>query len=306
MCTLDLSRSGSASAYRGIDFRKPFARHREPSYASATQRLHDFPIFNGAYSTQCYVEATVRALDSMFDRIEGSQAAFYERLAAVCCHRPYEHMPMQAMAAALVWSAARDGGASGLAPMCEGTEIDPAQVYEEIVNTPDLFAQVQAEGVATSPFPAFMALARGFRRSATFNAFAKSKMRLGNDITADLGNLYTASLPAWIGAAFEAAYAEDLDLSEKMMLAVGYGSGDAAEAIPLQVVPRWREAASKLGFAASLADAVDLTREQYEALHDGAPVAGLPEETGFVISRVGETYEERFQDLGIDYYDFAG
>lgn len=306
LCSLDLAHSGSASAYRGIDFRKPFARHRAPSYAASTQRLHDFPIFNGAYSTQCYVEATVRAIDAMFDRIEGSRAAFFERLASVCCHRPYEHMPMQAMASALVWSAARDSGAEGLAPMCEGTDLDPEAVYAEIVSTPDLFAQVQAEGVSASAFPSFMALTRTFRRSAAFKAFAADKLRLGNRITADLGNLYTASLPAWLGAAFETAHAEDRDLSERTILAVGYGSGDAAEAIPLQVVPQWRTAAAKLGFAESLAGAHDLTRAQYEGLHDGQPTDDLPGDTGFVISRVGETYEDRFQDLGIDYYDFAG
>ena len=53
-----------------------------------------------------------------------------------------------------------------------------------------------------------------------------------------------------------------------------------------------------------MADAHDLTRAQYEGLHDGQPTADLPADTGFVISRVGETYEDRFQDLGIDYYDY--
>ncbi|MGH1342234.1 MAG: hydroxymethylglutaryl-CoA synthase [Nannocystales bacterium] len=306
LCHLNLDRSGSASAYRGLDFRKPFARHRDPSYAQATQRLHDFPIFNGTYSTQCYVEATVRAIDAMFERVEGPRADFYDRVAAVCCHRPYEHMPMQAMAAVLVWSAAKDGGAAALAPMCEGTDLDPAQVYEEIKMAPDLYARVKADGIAAAPFPAFMALTRVFRRSPAFKAFASSKLRLGNTITADLGNLYTASLPGWLGAAFEAAHAEDRELAGRDLLAVGYGSGDAAEAIPMTVAAHWREAAAKLDFTASLQGAHDLTREQYEALHDGAAVDGLPEPPGFVVSRVGETYDERFQDLGVDYYDFCG
>ncbi len=306
LCSLDLARSGSASAYRGLDFRKPFARHREPSYAPATQRLHDFPIFNGGYSTQCYVEATVRAIDAMFARIDGPRADFYARVAAVCCHRPYEHMPMQAMAAALVWSAAREGGAEALAPMCEGTDLDPASVYAEILESPDLFAQMKSEGIAASAFPAFMALTRTFRRSATFQEFAAAKLQLGNPITADLGNLYTASLPAWLGAAFETAHHLERDLAGRELLAVGYGSGDAAESIPLRVAPRWREAAAKLGFASSLAGAYDLTRSQYEALHDGVAVDGLPQDPGFVVARVGETYEERFADLGVDYYDFCG
>lgn len=306
LCSLDLTRGGSASAYRGLDFRKPFARHREPSYARATQRLHDFPIFNGGYSTQCYVEATVRAIDAMFERVEGPRAEFYDRVAAICCHRPYEHMPMQAMAAALVWSAAKDGGAEALAPMCEGTELDPAKVYEEIDNTPDLYAQVKSGGIASAAFPAFMALTRTFRRSPAFKAFASAKLSLGKDITADLGNLYTASLPGWLGAAFETAHREARDLAGRELLTVGYGSGDAAEAIPLTVAPRWREAAAKLDFAGSLQGAYDLTRQQYEALHDGAAVDGLPADPGFVVARVGESYDERFQDLGVDYYDFCG
>ncbi|MEM6291674.1 MAG: hydroxymethylglutaryl-CoA synthase [Myxococcota bacterium] len=306
LCGLDLARSGSASAYRGLDFRKPFARHREPTYAAQTARLHDFPIFNGAYSTQCYVEATVRAVDAMFERVSSSRQAFFDDVAAICCHRPYEHMPMQAMAAALTWSIARESGAEGLAALCEGTDIDPQAVLHEVVSQPDLFGRVQSEGIEASAFPAFMALVRTFRRSPAFKTFAQDKLRLGQTITAELGNLYTASLPAWLGAAFETAARDDLALAGRTILAMGYGSGDAAEAIPTTVVPGWTEAAGKLGFAGALEGAVDLTQAQYEALHDGAPVEGLPEDPGFQIARVGDQYEDRFQDLGVDYYDFCG
>lgn len=36
---------------------------------------------------------------------------------------------------------------------------------------------------------------------------------------------------------------------------------------------------------------------------EGIAASAFP---GFVVSRVGETYEERSQDLGVDYYDFCG
>src|SRR5688500_9466720 len=81
LCELELSRSGSASAYRGVDFRKPFARHLAKDYASRTKRQHDFPIFNGRYSTVCYLETTMRALDAMFERVDGPRTSFYEELA---------------------------------------------------------------------------------------------------------------------------------------------------------------------------------------------------------------------------------
>ena len=90
------------------------------------------------------------------------------------------------------------------------------------------------------------------------------------------------------------------------MLALGYGSGDAAEAIPLVVAEGWRAAARKIGCADALADAVDLDQAQYEALHDGEPVDLAPPRRGFVVDRVGDRYEPGFQDLGIEYYRWTG
>jgi hydroxymethylglutaryl-CoA synthase len=122
----------------------------------------------------------------------------------------------------------------------------------------------------------------------------------------DVGNLYTASLPAWLAAGFEDALARGLDLAHRRVLLVGYGSGDAAEAIPATVVPGWEQAAATVGFADALADACDLEREQYEALHDGRTIEGLAGRTdGFVISEVGALNDEAFADIGIEYYRYS-
>src|SRR6188768_12224 len=56
MLAIELSRGGSASDYRGPDFRKPFARHFHDSYAQSTKRLSDFPVFSGRYSTYAYLD----------------------------------------------------------------------------------------------------------------------------------------------------------------------------------------------------------------------------------------------------------
>jgi hypothetical protein len=54
-------------------------------------------------------------------------------------------------------------------------------------------------------------------------------------------------------------------------------------------------------------DAVDLNREQYEALHDGRPVPelDLSPRREFAIERVGERYDRDFQDLGVEYYEYV-
>ena len=68
----------------------------------------------------------------------------------------------------------------------------------------------------------------------------------------------------------------------------------------------WREAAARIDFGASMKFAVDLSREQYEALHDGRRVSGLEDlpNNEFVIDRVGGTEDRHFADLGIEYYRF--
>ena len=83
-------------------------------------------------------------------------------------------------------------------------------------------------------------------------------------------------------------YEEGKDSAGKTLLAVGYGSGDAAEAIPLQVVAGWEQAAAKIGVARALAGAVELTREQYERRHDGTGCGvALRAAREFVVERVG-------------------
>ena len=122
----------------------------------------------------------------------------------------------------------------------------------------------------------------------------------------DLGNLYTAALPAWMAAGFEQALDENSLEAGEEVLTLGYGSGDAAEVIPFFMADGWREATAKIHFAEAMRFAVDLSREQYESLHDGRRVNGLDyvPSNEFVIDRVGGSDERHFSDLGIEYYKF--
>ena len=103
-----------------------------------------------------------------------------------------------------------------------------------------------------------MAALRAFRASRHFRREILDKMTLGSDTMLDLGNLYTAALPAWMAAGFEQALEEDsLDAGEEV-LTLGYGSGDAAEVIPFFMAEGWREATQKISFGDAMEFAVDL------------------------------------------------
>ena len=179
---------------------------------------------------------------------------------------------------------------------------------DELNNPVDLFDQLQRDP-GFQLYPNAMRLAALLRRTESFRDFQQAKLGLGQQLTSELGNLYTASLPSWIAAGLEDAYHQNVDIAGQSFWAIGYGSGDASEAIPLQVSPSWREAAAKIKFHHALANAQDLQQVQYEALHDQGQDIITPSQSTIPlpilsIQRYGERYDSEFQDLAVPYYQF--
>ncbi len=307
---VDLSRGGIASAYRGPDFRKPSARHDHASYAAGTSRRSDFPVFSGKYSTAAYIDEVAHALRHLAARSAQSVLAALEEAEAVFLHRPYHLMPLQALSFLLTRGLVESRpGDDHLRALCEESGVREEDLAREANASPDLYARLGDDSTsAFNPYPATSKVASALRRSKSFERYVRRKASWGSDALMDLGNLYSASLPAWLAAGFfQAAQTPDYDWTGRQLLAIGYGSGDAAEALPLCPVPGWRNAATRIGFDAALRGAVDLSRGQYEAWHDHRDTTDIrvhPEDE-FVISRIGDRYEEAFQDLGVEYYDFV-
>jgi hydroxymethylglutaryl-CoA synthase len=304
--SVDLHNAASASDYRGPDFRKPFARHFRASYAPNTERLSDFPVFSGKYSTVSYLDETVHAVEGMLANLGVSAGQYYDSVKALFFHRPYHLMPVQAMSFLYARGLARgDNHHDELRGVCEQAGVSLSDVLAETTSVPDLYAPILRGDMPENPYEATSKVASALRKQTRFLTLLDEKMRLGSDWVKDLGNLYSAALPAWIAAGFEQALQDGVELTSEPMVAVGYGSGDAAEAVPISAVPGWREAAGKIGFRQALADPLELDQGQYEALHDGRETDVAYELQGeFRISRVGEQYEPAFQDLGVEYYDY--
>jgi hydroxymethylglutaryl-CoA synthase len=277
-------------------------------YEAGTRRLHDFPVFNGKYSTLCYLDEVIAALDDMLARTGVTAERFYADVAAVLLHRPYHHLPIQAMAHALVWSLGKaDAHAARFDALCEEAGVDPAAARAQIRAQVSLFDEIEAHGPNADPFRDAQAVAKHFGRSPQFERFVAEHMSLGTERVKALGNLYTGSLPAWLAAAFADAHEQRLPLADRSLLAVGYGSGDAAEAWPLRVCEGWEQAAGRIGWAQALEGAVDLDRATYEALHDGKELPRpLPRPWGFAITDVGRRFTTQWQDVGIESYRWAG
>lgn len=302
-----LELGGSSSDYRGPDFRKPLNK-----LAGAAPRpngqVQDLPVFNGKYSTTCYVDATLRSLEDMFDRREIDAAGYWRSLPAVFMHRPYRRMPLSGWAMGYLMSLARgsESDRRELEEYCGADGIDVAEVVEELESRPRVRSLAEEGRLDDEVHPRTAQLLKAFRSTAAYRDHIEGKMQLGADLMMQVGNIYTGALFAWLAAGLEEAAETGVELGGKEVLLVGYGSGDASEAVPLRIRDSWREGASRIGFARALDNAVDVSREQYEQLHDSGEADGLrnPPKDEFRVVRIGDRAEDAFTDTGIEYYRY--
>ena len=308
LAEVDLSGSGSASDYRAVDFRKPMVRYCGQD-RSQSHHIQDFPVFNGKYSTTCYIDETLQALDDMYAKRGLEPIDYLRSLKNVFRHRPYRRMPENGWSIAWLFALGRgsEQDRETLGTYANQVGVDLRALLDEMATAVDVQELGTPEGLNNDAYPLTMAVLQAFRQSDDFAANVLDKLALGSTAMRDLGNLYTAALLAWLAAGFEEALTSELPIAGDEFLTMGYGSGDAAEVIPFYVVDGWQDAAGRIRFDDAMQTAVDLTQAQYEAMHDGRRVRGLDFDprNEFVIERVGHLDERHFQDVGIEYYRYA-
>lgn len=172
--------------------------------------------------------------------------------------------------------------------------------------SPDIKNLANPTDLNNEAFPMTMAIFKIFRASRHYRREVLDKMALGSDTMLDLGNLYTAALPAWIAAGIEQALIENIDLTGTEILTLGYGSGDAAEVIPFKVCKGWKDAAKNIQFSKAMSFTIDINKEQYIDLHNGKSLERLNYElkNEFIIERVGNSAQKNYQDIGIEYHRY--
>ncbi|MEE4186153.1 MAG: hydroxymethylglutaryl-CoA synthase [Gammaproteobacteria bacterium] len=304
IASIDLAQAGNASDYRGVDFRKPI------QYVNGDGQAHpcsNIPVFNGRYSAACYVDELLTALENMYGRRQIDPRHYIENVAAVFMHRPFRRMPENGWAVAYLFSLARGDADSqqSLRELADAAGVDFAALLAEMASGRRISDFGVPERIGDDAFPLTTQLVRSFRRTAAYQQVVLDKMALGTDSMAELGNLYTGALPAWLASGLDEAAHTGVELAGKELLLFGYGSGDAAEAIPITIVAGWESAARKIDMAATMAGAVDLSEAQYRALRQGqcAELKYQPREE-FVVERVGTDVGADFQDKGIEYYRY--
>ena len=307
LLTIELGTSGTSSDYRGPDFRKPLSRFTNQTPTRYAQP-RDYPLFNGKYSTTCYIDEVLAATADLKNKLEGSGKKFLRDMRAVFLHRPYQRMAETGLAMMLLYLLAV-GDAEDRAELVEiaaSSGVDANTLTTELVAQPYVFDLVGQQTLSQELYPTATQALRAMRKLPLWQTDIADKLVLGAAEMKQVGNLYTASLPAWLAAGLQEAHRQGLSLSDERILTVGYGSGDAAEIIPMRVVNGWEDAAARIHFAETLATApVDLSESDYQNLHDNGElaVAAPPRSGAFHISRIGAR-DGQFDDSGLEYYEY--
>ena len=259
IAAIDLAESGSASDYRGVDFRKPIQYSNGSGHVIAASNI---PVFNGRYSASCYIDEMQRALEDMYARRGIAPAECMDDVAAVFMHRPFKRMPENGWGMTWLFGLATDvaDGHKLLAELSDAAGVEFAALLEEIQQPPNVTAFGVHERIREEVFPLTSKVLRAARGSAAWNAAVKDRITLGAKQMEELGNLYTGALPAWFAAGLEEAAARNVDLTGKEVLLMGYGSGDAAEVIPVHMQPGWQAATARIDMAGAMNSGASLAR----------------------------------------------
>ena len=138
---VDLAQSGTASDYRIMDFRKPMLRFCGQD-RSETHQVQDFPVFNGKYSTTCYIDETLHALNDMYEKRDLNAIDYLRSLKTIFMHRPYRRMPETGLAVAYLFALSLGGtdDQAELASYCYQAGIEPAELRKEMGSNPEVAA----------------------------------------------------------------------------------------------------------------------------------------------------------------------
>ena len=298
--------SGSSSEYRQIDFRKPIQYRAENLNGHSASDL-DLPVFNGKYSASCYIDGTISALSNMSLNRGQSLSKLLNEAAVVFMHRPFHKMPMNAFSISYLYALANgdEDDHQEFHDLLAQANIQPDEIKKELKERPDLVTFLQTD-INKELFPKTNKALKSLNRIKPFKDKVLSKIKLGNELTKEMGNIYSGSIFAWLAAGIEDSMKNGKTLNGKNGLLIGYGSGDAAEVIPISFTQDCCDQVSNIKYSSAFSKPVNLNHKQYIKLRTNKILEGVEsrKSKGFVVSKVGKEESTDFQDAGIEYYEY--
>ncbi len=143
---------------------------------------------------------------------------------------------------------------------------------------------------------------RALSKSDDYKAFVNQKIESSQRASSAIGNMYSASIFMALLSTLEVALQDDVDLEDKKLGFLAYGSGSKAKVFAGIVQPEWKEKIASVKLFEDLNQRIEISFEQYEKLHRKQLKAPLnPASKGFKLERM-ETEDPNL--LGARYYSY--
>ena len=295
---IDVNNAVSSSAYRHIDFRKPLKS------SEVKKRDIDLALVNGKFSSFCYLDEVKAVTEIYLKKHKINNQQFLSEADHFFFHRPFKRMPENALTYLYLRSILSEG--EQLKKYCDLANISLSTIMYEQNEEIDFGQMIENQSINDNIHPETNRLISYLRGNILVSLFDK-KLSLGSKSLGELGNIYSGSLFAWIASALEEAITCDLDIASHKWLSYGYGSGNAAEIIPMKVSQNWADHACKINFKNAFKESYDLTQEEYKQLHQSKfNLDFRPPITGFKIYKYGNQNSLSYSDKDIPYYIFLG
>ncbi|MBC8226924.1 MAG: hydroxymethylglutaryl-CoA synthase family protein [Gammaproteobacteria bacterium] len=298
--------SGTSSDYRLLDFRKPI-QYRAKQASDQSDFDIDLPIFNGKYSSSCYIDETIAAVDDMAKKRKIHTAEYLRNVSAAFLHRPFHKMPITAFSIVYLHALAHGNNCDKeeLKGYAFASNISFKELLNELINRADV-SEFPHKDLNADFLPLSNGVIKKIKNDDQFQNKILAKIEFGSLLAMEMGNIYSGSVFGWLAAGMEDAISRGIDWSNKEALLFGYGSGDAAEVIPLIFTNDWKEASIKTNFSGAFEDQYDLSHQQYLTLRSEKTTNGIDYQlrNQFIVKRIGTEERDDFQDAGIEYYEF--
>ena len=299
--------SGSASDYRLIDFRKPI-HYRAKNGNEASDFNLDLPIFNSKYSSTCYIDQTINALADMSKKRGLKTIDYLREIPVIFMHRPFQKMPITAFTIVYL-HALSDGNRDDLNELsnyAKSADVVFDDLLNELKTRPNISDYPLNNNIQHEPLPLTQVVSKICQKNKNFQAKVLNKLNFGDSLTREMGNIYSGSVFGWFAAGLDDAIDQEVDWTNQEGLLFGYGSGDAAEVIPIRFVENWKEAVFKAKFSNVFLDSYDLSKEEYSSLRTQKKPNGIDHKlkNQFIVEKIGTEERDDFQDAGIEYYQY--
>jgi hydroxymethylglutaryl-CoA synthase len=248
-------------------------------YKPRREKFTETPVFDGQYSNLCFQTRMTEALDNFRHKAlktnlfqDNQFKALSERWARMVFHLPYAFHAQRIYVEQFILER-------------KAKDVWDADAQKYGFEAPEKERFVDEKSYTK----AIYAYQKKVSDSVLYKKFVAEKLEKSQTASSETGNLYTASIFLSLMSVLECDYSDNKTLAGKKIGFVAYGSGSKSKVFEGTVQKNWRDVVAHFQVFSKLQNRIEITYEQYEALHTGTQENTVSVHKGqYALERIGQ------------------